>query len=290
MRTIVLSKKHYVVVILALLALCLSCVNAEAACERKQLKETAETYLSALSARSPEKLPLSEVARFSENGRMLNVGEGLWQTAGKVLLRRSVVDTAMCGVHTQAVIEESNRPIIFGVRLKVDSLGKIEEIETYVAREKEFAFNAEGLLKTNDQKWERIIPRKERSSREAMIEAADKYFLMFSKEPKAEAPFARPCDRWENGTITTVKTSKVSVIEGAAEHDCSPKGLVTPRHGPRRFLVDEEAGVVVAYVRFTSLLPDFHMFRMRNGRIDLIQVVVGANAGPTNWEAASQRQ
>ena len=80
-----------------------------------------------------------------------------------------------------------------------------------------------------------------------------------------------------------MKTSTVSVIEGAPEHDCSPKGLITPRHGPRRFPVDEEAGVVVAYVRFSSLLPDFHMFRMRKGKIDLIQVVVGANGGPVNW-------
>ena len=104
-----------------------------------------------------------------------------------------------------------------------------------------------------------------------------------SSARKVDVPFARPCDRWENGTITTVKTSTVSVIEGAPEHDCSPKGLVMPRHGPRRFLVDEEAGVVVAYLRFGSLLPDFHMFRIRNGRIDLIQSVIGANAGLMNW-------
>ena len=38
------------------------------------------------------------------------------------------------------------------------------------------------------------------------------------------------------------------------------------------------------YVRFSSLLPDFHMFRMRKGKIDLIQVVIGANADPINWD------
>jgi len=194
------------------------------------------------------------------------------------------MDTAMCGVHTQAVIAEAGRPIIFGVRLKIDGNGKIDEIETIVAREKEFAFNAEGLLKTENQKLERVIPPKERVAREAMIAAADGYFLMFNKAPKVEGPFAKPCDRWENGTLTTIKTSTVSVIEGAEEYDCSPNGLVTLRHGPRRFLVDEEAGVVVAYVRFSSLLPDFHMFRIRNGRIDLIQAVIGANAGPINWD------
>jgi len=258
--------------------------SAQAACDRKQLKKTADDYMSALSAGKPERLRLTETVQFSENGKLLKVGEGLWQTAGAVRLSRSVMDVKQCGVHTQAVIEEAGRPIIFGVRLKVERDGRISEIETYVAREREFAFNAEGLLKTKKQQWEKVIPVKDRTPREAMIEAADNYFLMFSRDPKVEVPLARPCDRWENGTITTVKTSTVSVIEGAEEHDCSPKGLVTPRHGPRRFLVDEEAGVVVAYVRFSSLLPDFHMFRMRKGKVDLIQVVVGSNAGPMNWE------
>jgi len=240
--------------------------------------------MAAMQSRSPEKLLFTENARFTENGKKLNVGEGLWKTAGKILLKRTVIDTEQCGTHTQAVIEETGRPIIFGVRLKIADDGKISEIETYVAREKEFAFYAEGLLKTKNQKWENVISPKDRTPRDAMITAADNYFLMFSKEPKVEVSFARPCDRWENGTWTTVKTSTVSVIEGAPEHDCSPKGLVTPRHGPRRFLVDEEAGVVVAYVRFSSLLPDFHMFRMRKGKIDLIQSVIGANSGQNNWD------
>jgi hypothetical protein len=272
--------------ILPLLIICLLLPmsgKAESACARKELKAVAEAYMAALEARNPEKPALAENARFTENGKELNIGEGLWQTAGKILLKRTVIDAEQCGTHTQAVIEESGRPIIFGARLKLTEAGRITEIETYVAREKEFAFSAAGLLKTKNQKWERVIPSKQRTPREAMIRAADDYFLMFSEEPKVEVSFTRPCDRWENGTLTTVKTSTVSVIESAPEHDCSPKGLITPRHGVRRFMVDEEAGVVVAYVRFSSLLPDFHMFRMRNGKIDLIQAVIGANAGPYNW-------
>ena len=42
-------------------------------------------------------------------------------------------------------------------------------------------------------------------------------------------------------------------------------------HGPRRFLADEETGVVVAYVLFDGKWPDFHMFRMINGRVVWIQ-------------------
>ena len=66
-------------------------------------------------------------------------------------------------------------------------------------------------------------------------------------------------------------------------HDCSPKGLVITNHGPRRFLVDVEAGTVVAYVHFTGSLPDFHVFRMRNGKVDIIQAVIGASAKSMGW-------
>jgi hypothetical protein len=54
-------------------------------------------------------------------------------------------------------------------------------------------------------------------------------------------------------------------------HNCSPKGFADMTHGPRRFLVDEETGVVVAYVLFNNVWPDFHMFKMRRGYVEWIQ-------------------
>jgi len=58
---------------------------------------------------------------------------------------------------------------------------------------------------------------------------------------------------------------------------------VITNHGPRRFLVDTDAGIVVAYVHFAGALPDFHMFKMRNGKVELIQAVVGSGAKSTGW-------
>jgi hypothetical protein len=253
-----------------------------AACKREKLKSFVETYFAALESHSPSSLPLAQNAKFTENGRETAIGKGFWETAGKALLQRSAFDTAKCGAHTQAVIEESGSPVIYGVRLKTEA-DKISEIETFVAREKDFAFNARGLLDTKNQDWESILPPEQRSSRIAMVAAADDYFNMFVKSPRVQVPFASTCDRWENGTLTTVKTTKISAIPGKPEHDCSPKGLITPGHGPRRFLVDLEAGVVVAYVLFAGNAPDFHMFKMRNGKIELIQAVIGANNGSTGW-------
>jgi hypothetical protein len=285
----------------------------ESGCTREVLKGFIDKYFAALEAHDPSGLPLASDVKYTENGVELPVGKGFWQTAGKTLLRRDLIDTQKCGTHSNVVIEEpfdpetigppgmalprikprelpekgNSRPIMYGVRLKIKN-DKISEIEAIIAREHEFAFNVEGQLATKDQDWESILPPAERSSRLAMMAAADDYFDMFAAEPVVHTPFASPCDRWENGLQTT-KTGMSTLAgengQAAAmkDHDCTPKGLVISNHGPRRFLVDIEAGVVVAFVHFAGGLPDFHVFKMRNGKVELINAVVGAGCPSMGW-------
>ncbi len=204
--------------------------TSRSACTREALKGFVDKYFTALQAHDPSMLPLAANVKYTENGVETSVGKGFWQTAGKTLLRRDLIDTQKCGTHTMAVIEErfdsrivgkpmtaampgmkpkplpaegTPRPILFGVRLRVQD-EKVSEIETIIARENEFAFNAEGVLATKDQDWESILPPEQRSSRLAMMAAADDYFDMFAAEPKVHTPFADICDRWENGTQTTL--------------------------------------------------------------------------------------
>ncbi|MBN1832867.1 MAG: hypothetical protein JW896_12235 [Deltaproteobacteria bacterium] len=282
-------------------------------CTREALKGFIDKYFAALEAHDPSGLPLASDVKYTENGVELPVGNGFWQTAGKTLLRRDLIDTQKCGTHSNVVIEEpfdpeiigppamalpgmkprelpekgTPRPIMYGVRLKIEN-EKISEIEAIIAREHEFAFNVEGQLATKDQDWESILPPADRSSRLAMMAAADDYFDMFAAEPVVHTPFASPCDRWENGLQTT-KTgmSTLAGEDGQAaamkDHDCTPKGLVISNHGPRRFLVDVEAGVVVAFVHFAGGLPDFHVFKMRNGGVELINAVIGAGSPSMGW-------
>jgi hypothetical protein len=286
----------------------LASAHAQSACTRDGLKATIGQYFSALEAHNPSSLPLAANVKFTENGVEMPVGEGFWKTAGKMLLKRDLLDTDKCGTHSNVVIEEKYtapktttpapksafsglsakppadgaiRPILYGVRLKVENQ-KIREIESFVARETEFAFNAANVLETKDQDWESIIPAEQRSSRLAMIAAADDYYDMFVEKPKVHTPFASVCDRWENGFQTTKGGGTMGGVKMTA-HDCSPKGLVITTHGPRRFLVDVEAGTVIAYVHFAGSLPDFHMFRMRDGKVDLIQAVIGAGSKSMGW-------
>jgi hypothetical protein len=282
---------------------------AQSDCSREALRGLVGRYFAALAAHDPSGLPLAPNVRSTENGVEVAVGKGLWQTAGKALMRRVLIDTRQCGAHASAVLEEpftsaavgpanafsgkkplpaegTVRSILFGVRLRVEG-GRISEIESILAREREFAFDADGVLATKDQDWESLLPPEERNSRLAMVAGADDYFGMFAAAPVVRTPFASPCDRWENGMFATAGGTALPGEDGKAApmkaHDCSPKGLVITNHGPRRFLVDVEAGVVVAFVHFAGSLPDFHVFKMRNGKVERINAVVGPWSASMGW-------
>jgi len=46
---------------------------------------------------------------------------------------------------------------------------------------------------------------------------------------------------------------------------------------------DVEAGITAGFVNFNGGLPDVHMFKIRNGKIEMIQAVFGRNAQGGIW-------
>jgi hypothetical protein len=333
-----------------------SAQTGEGSCSREDLAKITDKYFESIQQHKTSGLPVDSTAKFTENGVLKDVGKGFWETAGKPLLKRTLIDTKKCVTATMAVMEEpfssktvgsasggrggfggggapggapgakkvaggpvgpggaqggapggaggglgamfagpatmpeegTVRPILFAARLKVEK-GKITEIETIVARERDFAFNANSVLETKDQDWETILPPEKRASRKALADAANNYFALFAEGATVTVPFAEVCDRWENGLQTT-----------ARDHDCSP---VTFRkqtnsnlnHGPRRVWVDTEKGISIAFMAFGggatvseesptgSGLVDCHMFRMRDGKVDLIQSFIGPRAASMGW-------
>ncbi len=244
--------------------------SSSQACTREGLKAITDKFFAAFEARNPSGAPLASGVRYTENGIEVPVGKGSWETAGKLTFKRGMVDTRKCGTHTQAIVDESGKPMLYGVRLKVEK-DKISEIEAIVVRGKE-VLDVKAILDTKDQDWEGILPPEERSSRLAMMAAADDYFELFVQKQKRKVSvlaYSKICDRWENGAQTTKGGTNQGVTMPA--HNCSPVGFADMTHSPRRFLADEETGVVVAYTLFNNIWPDFHMFKMRNGYVDLIQ-------------------
>jgi hypothetical protein len=239
-------------------------------CTREGLKSVTDNFFAAFESHTTSAALLDSHARYTENGIEVPVGKGAWQTAGKLTFKRGMIDTQKCGTHTQAIIDEGGKPMLYGVRLKV-SEGKISEIEAIVVRGKE-VLDVPAILDTKNQDWEGILPPEQRSSRLFMMALADDYFELFVKQkPRTVSvlPYAKICDRWENGMQTT-KGGLNQGVEMPA-HNCSPVGFADMIHSPRRFLVDVETGIVVAYTLFDNVWPDFHMFKIRNGQVDWIQ-------------------
>ncbi len=322
----------------------LSIQAEEEICTREALSKITDQYFESIQAHNASVLPLASTVKFTENGVIQEIGKGFWETAGKPLLKRTLIDTQKCTTATIAVIEEpfssktvgegfksggatgapgapkrpagaktplagqsgdgnvaalfagpkelpkegTVRPILFASRLKVEN-GKVTEIETIIARERDFAFNPKGVLDTKDQDWDTILPPEKRIPRKVLADAADNYFALFAEGATVSVPFAEVCDRWENGFLTT-----------GMDHDCSPVTFrkrigASVHHGPRRVWVDTEKGISIAFMAFGggatanegnptgSGLVDCHMFRMRDGEVNLIHAIVGPRAASMGW-------
>jgi hypothetical protein len=258
--------------------------SALGGCTRDDLKNLVELYLQALIAHDPAPLPVSSSAKFTENGAVLALGEGFWQTAGALQFHRNVLDPESCGAVVQAVFEEQEKQVIFGLRIKLAE-SKLTEIETLVARSGplpgEAFFMPNVIVTTPQPEWEEAVPVAERSSREELISIADAYFEGFetSGTPDYKAvPFADDCDRWENG----VKTTQMNCAE---QFETTPFGSFGSGITRRRYpVVDVENGIALGFVLFSGIGIDFHMFKVRGGQIHQIQAVVGPFNGSTGWE------
>ncbi|MBP1610814.1 MAG: hypothetical protein H6Q04_3049, partial [Acidobacteria bacterium] len=137
------------------------------ACARESLKAITDKFFTALEAHNPSGLLLASGVKYTENGIVVAIGKGSWETAGKTTFKRGMIDTQKCGTHTQAIIEENGKPMLYGVRLKVEE-ERISEIEAIVVRGKE-VLDVKAILDTKDQDWEGILPPEQRSSRLAMM-------------------------------------------------------------------------------------------------------------------------
>lgn len=246
--------------------------NSNGNCTRESLAAMVDDYFEALEANDPSSLPLAADVMYTENDILVNVGEGLWQTAGTVKLRRSALDTETCNTVTEAVITENNKDIVIGLRLKLSN-GKISEIECIIARgwasSSAYFLNAEGLLKTADQDWEGILPAGSRSTRAELINVADTYFELF---PEGACNFADSCMRSENGlTMNCMAGMSCADGEGAM-------GMNVRLH-----VIDEEAGIAVGFVKFAGMYTDFHMFKVKDGEVQNVHAVLSLATETSVW-------
>jgi hypothetical protein len=188
---------------LGVLALALLVGTAQAAnamLDRAALLKLADTYLAALVAHDPSKLPFASDAKVVENVTRIKVGDGLWKTAQSLPTTFQIVaaDPVTQEVGALVVMQVDGKASQVGFRLKLVN-GKIVEAEhLYVAIRDP---NNPNLQKPRPA-IPLEIPDEWADSHGRMIHIAKSYYDALDNNNGHLAPFAPDCERHENGFRT----------------------------------------------------------------------------------------
>ncbi len=252
-----------------------------AACDRACLLATADSYLAALVAHDPTKAPMAPGAKFTEQTRVLKVGEeGLWKSAiststtfkipvpdpvsGQigmiVMMKASGAAFPAPPAPGNAPAPDPNVPadIQLALRLKVVDR-KITEAEHVIARIT--APSQLNALKRPRAAFMRDVPKADRNARGIMLVIANAYYDALVLGDGELAPFADDCGRRENGMHTAGVGRPADAPPppagfGDTPTDCA--GQLTARAMTyigsidlrRIWIADEEKGLVFAYSMF----------------------------------------
>lgn len=238
-----------------------------AGCSRDFLKAGIDSYFGALEKHDASSLPQAPGVKLTENGMTVQLGEGLWKTAGAAKLKRSALDTETCSSVTESVVTENGTDIVVGLRLKYLER-KLSEIESIVVRKGDYTSNPMTLLGTASDDWETVLPTDQQSSRETLSKIMDMYFTAF---PMGGCMFASDCVRYENG-FTPGKCS--------LGLSCSESGAGRVVMKTRLIVADVDAGIVVGFTMFQGQYTDFHMFKVRGGQVHGVHATLAKASGP----------
>jgi hypothetical protein len=271
-------------------------------CDRACLRDFADRYIEALSRRDPTSLALSDTVKYTENGRVIGLGDGFWHTAGQPLAYRDyVLDPESGGVAVLTALEEYGAVAQMFLRLKIRDR-EIAEIETFVVRVGDQRWFAPEQLAHFSDIFAQTVPAAERHSRQELVDAANAYFTAVQTEgtPAFEqAPFGDGMNRYENGLRTTnVETDPINDRHTLSAREQLERAYYKGTHvTDRRFpVVDIEHGSVLGIVTFRRDGPDTptlllaEIFKVTDGRLREIRAVMlnVPNGAGTGWSAASR--
>ena len=295
---------------------CIATVSAAAPdpCNRACLKDLASSYVAALVAHNPSKVPLATDLKFVENVTAKKPGEGLWKTAseGPTTFAVYVPDPVAGQVGFIGMMKADGKPIELALRLKVRH-GEIVEAEHLIAAPRD---NVLANLRTPRPGLLVVVPKDERSSHAQLLKIGATYYEALVKGDGSLSPFADDCERHENGMITT-GSKLMGSPDGSPKLGCKTQ-LDTKvmsyikRIEPRRvWIADPVTGLVfglsqfrhpmkedhvdiVGYPGVKSVpmkfppfdLPAAHIFKVQGGKIHEIEAMgfMAPYDSKTGWE------
>jgi hypothetical protein len=291
-------------------------------CNRACLEGFLDRYMQALLARDPARLSWARVVRFSENNVSLRLGDGLWGTItahdAAQDLRFVDVEKGQAGLF--GVVEEHGVPGYFALRLKIVDR-RIAEVETQVNRTPPPApgaapgpFYADPKAFRHFPQMSETLPPAERTPRNRLVDLANGYFSTLQlNDGQLLTVFADDCARRENGFQSAGEpgSSSPAIRMSCGEQFRLGSYRMDSAVRDRDYVVvDEERGLVLArafidhngvltdfkladgtpavsFAKYPSSLSMLELFRIRNGKIERIEVVhIGVPyAMPTAWPA-----
>ena len=267
---------------------------AAGSCDRDCLKGFITQYLDAMLAHKPEALPVTPGVKFTEDCKEMKLGEGLWKNiSGLTDYRRDILDVRDGGAVSFLVVKESDTPILFVMRLKIED-NKISEVETMAVRSREegMLFNLDNLKTVSDTMT--FVPAEsERNTREEMIRMALTYpeGLRIGSFEKANSPMAPNAYRFENGQL--MAGPGCNFFQGC-DNMKSQRIPTLSEITHRVVAVDEELGVVVVRMNFgrgstfqgDGVLDVWHSFKVYGNQMKAAEAyceIVPAGV-PSGWE------
>jgi hypothetical protein len=225
-------------------------------CDRVCLNNLADSYLAAVVAHDPSRVAFSPDVKFVENTIRMKPGDGLWKTASAAptTFQIKVPDPTVGQVGVLAVMQEEGKPIMLGLRLKVEA-GKIAEAEHLIARN--LPERSLANLQAPRAAFLTPVPPGQRMPREQMIKIGLSYYDALVHSDGKATPFAGDCVRRENGMQTTGNPPPAAPGRGtmgamgcAAQLDTRVMSYIK-RIEPRRVeIADPEMGLVFGLSQF----------------------------------------
>lgn len=286
-------------------------------CDRECLIDITDSYLAALVAHAPDTAPLADEVRFTENTLLLNVGEGLWQTATAVpdAFAIYVPDPVSRMMGFIGMMEKEGETIQFGLRLRINDDGLITEAEHMIVEN--LSANSLANLQTPRPGLlpSATIPEPERLPREIMLVIAQTYYDAIEQSDGDATLFADDCERRENGMITAGPSGE-SAFGGPRQRcndqlDARVMSYIDSLDLRRVWIADEVTGLAFGVSQFRHSmedntidvydangnlaerevafdpfdLPAMHVFKIRGGKIYEIEAMgfMTDYMSPSGW-------
>jgi hypothetical protein len=237
-------------------------------CDRACLLKMMQSYLDALVAHDPSKIPLSPSLKMTDNGMTAKPGDGLWKTGTEIVQdkRLDYADPTTKNVGSQVLVMEGSSPAMYEVRLKVES-GMITEVESMTVRQQGAA---NGFFTPANLKPEAVFLQmpdaSQKMTRDQLMSTMELYLdYLEGKKNGSQVPFDMGCKRYENGVATA---------SGLASFQAQSWSFQVTR---RILIIDEEAQIVwgmFPFMQTASPLIVGEAFKMLGGKIMMIQAIM----------------